>query len=355
VDNNTVLFSARAGDAVNTWEIGLSPRTGKVNGVPKQLAAGAGIEDSVSCASGGALAFNNRESRSNVWSLPFDLNRGTPAGALERITQGPADRGFASLTKDGRWVAFSSDQSGQINIWRRDLATGNESIVASSSLLQRFPVISPSGARIAFAIFEKDGKIMAYVAAPGAEPEKLFEESTRATDWSSDEKTLLVFAGNPYQINILDMASHQQTPLLKHPTYNLLYGRFSPDNRWVSFTARTQPNHGRIEIAPLDGPKPVPESAWITIAEAGTTNWANWSPDGKTLYFTSPRDGHLCLWGQRIDAVSHRPVGESFAAWHFHGRAFYQQDGWSTAAGRIAIVLREDTGNIWLMSRPGAP
>ena len=79
------------------------------------------------------------------------------------------------------------------------------------------------------------------------------------------------------------------------------------------------------------------------------------APDGKTLYFTSARDGYYCLWGQRIDAVSHRPVGEAFAAWHFHGRAFYQnqQDGWSMAAGRIAIVLREDTGNIWLMSRQG--
>ena len=66
MDTNTVLFSARAGDAVNIWEINLSPRTGKVNGVPRRLTAGAGIEDSVSCASGGALAFNDRESRSNV-------------------------------------------------------------------------------------------------------------------------------------------------------------------------------------------------------------------------------------------------------------------------------------------------
>jgi Tol biopolymer transport system component len=204
-------------------------------------------------------------------------------------------------------------------------------------------------------VYEKDNKRVVYLTAPGGVPEKLCEGCLRATDWSRDEKTLLVFGGNPYQINVLDLASHQQTPLLKHPTYNLLYGRFSPDNRWVSFTARIQPNRGRLAIAPGDGPKPVPESAWITIAEAGAGDWTNWSPDGKTLYFTSPRDGNYCLWGQRIDASSHRPVGEPFAAQHFHGRVSFEPiGGWSAASGRIALVLVESTGNIWMMSRSAA-
>src|SRR5262249_59811547 len=138
------------------------------------------------------------------------------------------------------------------NIWVRDLVTGKESIVASSSFRQRFPVIDASGTRIAFSVNEKDKRVV-YVSTPGGVPEKLCEGCLRATDWSRDEKTLLVFGGNPYQINILDLASHQQTPLLKHPTFSLLYGRFSPDNRWLSFTARTQVNRGRIAIAPMDG------------------------------------------------------------------------------------------------------
>jgi len=164
-----------------------------------------------------------------------------------------------------------------------------------------------------------------------------------------------VFGGAPYQIDFLDVSSHRRTPLLKHPTYNLLYGRFSPDNRWVSFTARIQPNRGRIAVAPVDGPKPVPESAWIPIAEVGAEDWADWSPDGKILYFASPRDGNNCLWGQRIDARSRRPVGDPFAVQHFHGRVSYRPlGGWSAPGGRIAMVLVEETGNIWMMSRSAA-
>jgi eukaryotic-like serine/threonine-protein kinase len=348
---NTVIFPIMSGDSQGLWEIGISPQTGKMNGAPKSLTMGAGNETDVSCAPGGALAFTSLETRRDLWSLPLDLDRGTSKGGLERITQGPAMRERASLSNNGRYVVFASDQSGRSNIWMRDLATGKESSVANSSFVQRYPLINASGARIAFSVFERDQRML-YVAAPGGAPEKLCEGCLQATDWSRDEKTILVFGGNPYQINVLELASHRQAPLLMHPSQHLLYGRFSPDNRRVSFTVRTEPNRGRIAIAPVDGPKPVPETAWITIAQSDPLDWADWSPDGKTLYFPSDRDGHNCLWGQRLEASSHRPMGEAFAVQHFHGHVSYRSlGGWSAAGGRIAMVLVEETGNIWMMSR----
>jgi serine/threonine protein kinase/WD40 repeat protein len=351
---NTVRFSTVSGDSNNLWEIGMSPRTGRVTGVLRRLTTGAENEVNACCAPEGALTFTNLETRTDVWLLPFDLDRGRPKGGLQRITQGPASRAYASLSNSERYIAFSSDQSGRKNIWIRDLVTGKESNVASSSFLQAYPVINASATRIAFSVFEKDKRAV-YVSAPGGTPEKLCEGCLRATDWSRDDKTVLVFGGSPYQIDVLDLASHRQTPLLKHPNYHLLYGRFSPDNRWVSFTVRTEPNRGYIAIAPVDGPKPVPESAWIKITPSEAQDWANWSPDGKTLYFTSRRDGHSCLWGQRLEASSHRPVSEAFAVQHLHGRLSYQKLGWSAAGGRIGLVLLEETGNIWMMSRSSEP
>jgi hypothetical protein len=139
---------------------------------------------------------------------------------------------------------------------------------------------------------------------------------------------------------------------LKHATQNLLYAHFSPDNRWASFTARVAANRGHLNIAPIDGARPIPESAWITIAKEGIDDWIEWSPNGKILYFTSRRDGHWCLWAQRVDAISHRPVGVAFAALHMHTRASYYRGGFSLSGGRIVIVLREDTGDIWMLSPP---
>ncbi len=71
-----------------------------------------------------------------------------------------------------------------------------------------------------------------------------------------------------------------------------------------------------------------------------------------------PRRRSVAIWERLLWTAGAlgRPAGEPFAAWHFHGRASYGyccQDGWSAAAGRIAVALKEDTGNIWLMSHPG--
>jgi Tol biopolymer transport system component len=226
------------------------------------------------------------------------LNHGPSASkvTLERLTMGPSLQEFASIANDGRLLSFGSSQSGRTNIWIRDMTTGKESPLASSSLEQHWPVTSPSGDKIAFSVFEKDRRAV-YVSAPGGPSERVCEGCLRATDWSRDEKTLLIFGGSPYQIETLDVASHQRKPFLEHPNFNLLYARFSPDHRWVSFTVRTQPRQGRIVVAPVDGPKPIPESAWITITESTAGDWADWSPDGQTLWFSSTRDGHKLFLG----------------------------------------------------------
>lgn len=349
--SDAVIFPVFSGDRGNLWETSISRHTGKVSGEFRRLTAGAGNESETSCATENLIVFTSVNISTDVWAVPFDLDIGKPKGLLERMTQTPARQEYASLSRDGRYLAFASARAGRMNIWVRQLATGKESSVASSSFVQRFPVINAYGSRVAFSVSEKNEKRSIYVSAPGGALEKLCENCFRATDWSGDEKSVLIFADSPYQIQSLDIASHKQTTLLKHPQYHLLYGRFSPDNRWVSFTERIQPHRARILIAPLYGPKPIPESAWIPIAEEGPEDWANWSPDAKTLYFTSARDGHSCIWAQRIDPISHRPVGPAFGAQHLHGRATYQQEGWSAAGGRIAMVLAENTGNIWMMSR----
>ena len=293
---NKIVFSIPAGDSWNLWQLELSPQTGKVVGSPQRLTTGAGSDLRASCAAGGTLAFAKVETRTDVWLLPFDLDRGVSTGVPQQITQGPPWHENPSLARDGRFLAFASDRSGRANIWLRELETGNEQIVAASTFTQRYPVSSPSGARIAFSVYEKDKRVV-YMSAPGAAPEKLCEGCLRATDWSRDEKSVLVFAGDPYQISIVDLASRRQTLLVKHDDVDVLYGRFSPDNRWISFTARVSPSQSRIVVAPVEGAGPILEHRWITVAEVGPDDYALWSPDGKTLYsplerMATPACGH---------------------------------------------------------------
>lgn len=357
--SDTLIFSVLSGETLGLWKMPVSRQTGQVGDAIERLTTGAGQEGEPSCANEHLLAFTSLDVQGNIWSLPFDLNSGRATGPLERLTQTPARQEFASLSADGRYVVFASAQAGhyegRFRIFVRELTTGKQLSVTNSPFVQRFPVLNASGSRIAFSMLEEQGKRSVYVSTVGGRPEKVCESCLRATDWSRDDKTLLVFGGAPYHISALDLPSHALTPILQHPTYNVLYGRLSPDNRWVSFTVRTGPDHARLMIAPLEGLHPVPESAWVEIAEGGPEDWADWSPDGRTLYFTSARDRHMCFWGQRLDPRTHRPIGDAFPAQHLHGRVTYQAGGWSAGGGRIAMVATEDRGNIWMMSQKPSP
>jgi eukaryotic-like serine/threonine-protein kinase len=349
---NRVIFSTATGAAWNIWETTLSS-DGKIGGSLRRITAGAGNETDPSCASDGTVAFTSMQLREDLWQLPIDLNQTQATGALKPITESPAIREHTSLSAEGRWLAYGSTQSGRMSIWLRDLESGEETSMAASPFVRRYPVISPSGRMIAFSSFEDDKRFI-YISEWNGPLHKVCDSCFRATDWSRDETALLVFDGNPYRISLLDVASLRLTPILSKPLRHLLYAHFSPDNRLVSFTERVNSDHASIVVAPLNGRELIPETAWIRITEEGLEDWANWSPDGKTLYFTSARDGHTCLWAQRLDSETHKPRGDAFAVQHLHGRLSYQEGGWSAAGGRIAMVLREDTGNIWTMSLPRA-
>jgi len=346
---NNVVFSTQKGDTQSIWEIALSTRTGKLEGDFRRLTVGAGSEAQLSCSSTNELAFAHLEEQTGFWALPMDLNRSVALGPPEPLVESPRWEEYPALSADGQHLAFTAYQFGNDNIWLRDLRNGEETRLASSPFRQRYPIMDAAG-RLAYSSYE-NGRRFIYLVTPGGPPEKLCQDCLRATDWARDGKSLLTFGGNPYRIGILEIARRRQMPILQHPTHSLLYAHFSPDNLWISFTERMDTGRSRIMLAPLDGSNPVPENAWVQISEETDEDWANWSPDGHTLYFTSARDGHYCVWGQRIDSLSHRPVGDAFAVWHLHGHNIYRQRGWSVAAGKIVVALYEDKGNIWLMSR----
>jgi len=351
---NKVVFSASLGDSQNLWQISMSGH--RVRGPFSRLTTGAGYEMWPACSAGGGLAFINFEMRRDVWLQGTDLNKGKLTGDLARLTAGPALREYSALSIDGSRVAFSSSQLGRLNVWIRDLNTNNETQIGDAGLVQRYPVLSHSNGKIAFSVYEPAGKRAVFVYAFGGVPQKVCADCLRATDWSSDDQKLLTFSGDPYHVSVLDLASQRSAVLFDRPPYGLLYARFSPDNQWVSFTVRTEPGAARIVIAPYRQGKGSKEADWITIANVTAGDWANWSPDGSTLYFTSPRDGRYCFWGQRLDPATHRPSGEPFALLHLHSHSRYvPNNGWSLSNRSLAAVLNDDTGTVWMTSRVQKP
>ena len=74
-----------------------------------------------------------------------------------------------------------------------------------------------------------------------------------------------------------------------------------------------------------------------------------------SVYFTSDRDGYLCVWMQRLDPSTKHPIGAPIALEHFHnsmGRdAAVHPDGSDLVVARDKVVInlprRQD--DIWSM------
>ncbi|MGH9657139.1 MAG: hypothetical protein ACRD96_01270, partial [Bryobacteraceae bacterium] len=146
-----------------------------------------------------------------------------------------------------------------------------------------------------------------------------------------------------------------------HSTYELARARFSPDGRWIAFTAGTGAGlfyRNRIAIVPKDPPPD--EDKWIWITDDSTFHEKpRWSPDGSLLYYTSDRDGFRCVRAQRLDPATKRPVRAAFDVYHSHGartslmNAGIQFMDISVTRDRLIFNLEERTGNIWMAKISG--
>jgi eukaryotic-like serine/threonine-protein kinase len=79
-----------------------------------------------------------------------------------------------------------------------------------------------------------------------------------------------------------------------------------------------------------------------------------WAPSGDWLYFVSDRDGSRCIWAQRLDPSTKKPVGYPVAIYHFHharGEMTSLPATWlnlSAARDKLVFNLNELSGNVWL-------
>ena len=346
---DALVFSARSGDSTNLWRFGISPKTWKVTGSPQRLTGGPTLEEAPSVASATAstvrLAFASSALNSDIWSLPLEGNHGKATGELKRLTQDTTADFHPALSPDGNKMAWISARSGSQEIWIRDLRTGEEFALTASRTDKYTPRFSPDGSRVSFSAHEGKNWTIYIIPATGGTPEKVCEDCGEANAWSADGRSIF---GNRLegQSWVVDVSSRRKRDLLATRQWTAPVG-VSPDNRWISFVAFT-----RIYMAPFRDENPIEEDAWIPVADHVMYPWT-WSPDGNLLYNFSNRDGFTCIWGQRVDVATKRPVGEPFAVFHSHNariRLSNQVTGSTLAVGgdKMLFNMTEHTGNIWM-------
>src|SRR5205085_4909784 len=140
--------------------------------------------------------------------------------------------------------------------------------------------------------------------------------------------------------------------------HDLANAQKSPDG-WLAFHAITGTTQRQIFVAPWHAGTTVAQDEWIPITDGSQLDRsAVWNEKADTLYFLSERCGFRCIWSQRLDPATKKPVGEPAAVRHFHSArqglsaiGDVGAIGLSYTQGYLYFTLADEGGDIWL-ARP---
>jgi Tol biopolymer transport system component/imidazolonepropionase-like amidohydrolase len=321
---------------------------------------------------------------------------GADGGGLRAVTSGPFDDREPSWSRDGSHLAFSSDRSGNYDVWDLDVASGAVRQLTKNPANDYSPAYSPSSSTIAFVTEREDRRgiwgidassgiessLAPYagaLSAPSWTPDGskvIFNaiannrsnlildgnEVTRGEDvfpfraqWTSATEFLYTadgrikkrainggaatpveftaavsFTRSAYQHRAHAFDSREERPVL-----GIMSPVISPDGSQVAFVAL-----GDLWLMPIG-----PSTARGTSGAARKlTNDRfvemdpTWSPDGRSIAFSSDRDGTMDLWVRDVaSGVDRKAASQATkASWAPRGNEIAYLNG----AGELAITGR---------------
>jgi Tol biopolymer transport system component/tRNA A-37 threonylcarbamoyl transferase component Bud32 len=355
-------------EGIHLFRAPLAPGAWTIAGPARQLTSGGGIHLNLAMASSGRMLISMLSAAEDFVSLPLPPAASGASGPLTKITSDATIKGGLSISRDGSvvaYVAFVSWETGRIEIRVRTLATGRETVYRSETLPgSADPQISPDGSMLAYAE-EIAGKRVSFIGQPESLPGRQTCEDCQVLGFSADSRQALIRYGVNHLVR-QDLSTGTRTPLLTVDAGEVLDARLSPDDRWVVVVAAAPDRPIETYVVPVGGSPALPDS-WlrVPIGRSFVGSWVQrggrrtvrppspaWSADGGELYYFSDRDGHTCVWTQRLDARTKQPRGAPYPLYHLHrpetSPALFGK--WMfLAASRDRLIVPEWTvkGNLW--------
>lgn len=326
--NKDVFFfiSDRSGD----WDLWALPvHEGNPGGPAKRLYTGIGEVEPMGFRENGDCYFGFSRRNFNTSLAPF--NSGTGEIQEESGISLEGSNFWVTWSPDGQSLAYikeerNADTPRQLII--RDSRTGKERVLVDK-LLARAPSWSPDGNSILFIGRDENklrsdgyiGDLYLVDVASGNIEEILslsdYEFNPPEDDsppmsilaWSSDGQSIFMLF---YKDRLIkhDLKTGEDEVIYRHSNFEPYILQFSPDGNTLLFGTQNKGEKSRLLTMPAEGGNVV---EMCSAQEANDFVAANWSPDGKYIYF-SERPEETNLW--RIPAAGGMPQ----KVWHSENR-----------------------------------
>ncbi len=309
-------------------------------------------------ANGLSIVFELRNDFTDIWGLQGDFNQGKLTGQRRQWTNDQT-LGWAgvatSLSADGSKLAYQSGSllpdSGAIQIALYDLKSGRRWPVSGRSRSNQFrPVLNPAGSHVAFGDREASSTSVQITELSPGVTRIVCSNCGEFRDWSADGTRMLVLREHAL-VEISAAGAAAERMVVEGAEYDPLEAVYSPDGKWIAMVAGVR---GKTKLQGVILPsRGAPPAEWIPVAEELYNLALHWAPDGNLLYYFSRKDDYRCLWAQRLDPVTKRPVGAAIAVEHFHSPGLrVNGSGWASVSQNwIGVNLSRSSSNLFSISR----
>ena len=278
--------------------------------------------------------------------------------ALSRVTFEEGLQSMPTWSPDGRFIAYSSNQSGNFDVWIQPLGGGSAIQVTRDPANDWQPVWSPDGNSLAFRS-ERDGGGIYVVPAFGGRERRLASMGYWP-EWSSDGSKILVVLRPPLQqaslvvphVYLLDPNGGPPRRVLDAELAQFTnVGRimWHPDGQRISFPA-TKGSETSFWTQPIAGGPAVAAQVADDVQRAFKDQGVaivngRWAPAGDALYIEGMSRGIRNLWRVDVDPVTLRWIGgpaRLTTGAGIDGDISVAPDG-----DKLAFVTKSETSRLW--------
>jgi TolB protein len=309
---------------------------GSPTGQPERVTRGLEVRDVAFSPDGSRLAYSKGRWVSNFWRVPILEDRPATWADADQVTFDQAYVEFLDVSWDGKRVAYSSDRTGNQDLWVMPI--GGEPVQLTFDPAPDWsPRWSPDGSRLAFYSYRTGDREIWSMSATGGAATRLTTSSglDAGSAWSPDGREIAFRSERTgdSEVWVIGADGGGSRRITTHPASDGL-PCWSPDGRWLAFTSNRT---GRMQV-------------WRVSSQGGEPHLLTQGPGigpqwhGGHVYFNGTLEREGDLWRVSVSDGAERPMTRLLGRRGTLGIMPPATDGTS-----LYFSWRNDLGDIWVM------